>query len=76
MVSEQILIGGWKNKEGTRMQSWLLLVRVSLSCGVKGVSVATVVSVTLATRVEIHYAQCRCTQIEWAHFLQTALAGL
>lgn len=69
MVSEQRCVGGREKREETRMQSWLPLIRVSLSCGAKGVSVVTVVFVALATRVEIDYAQCRCTRVEWAHFL-------
>lgn len=69
MVSEQIHVGGWEKREETRMQTWLPLIRVSLNCGVKGVSVVTVVFVALATRGEIHYAQCRCIRVEWAHFL-------
>lgn len=76
LVSEQTLLGGWVKRGKTRMQSLASTVRVSLGCGVKGVSAATVVSVALATRGEIHNAQCRCTGVEWAHFLQTALAGL
>ena len=44
-----------------RCEVCLPLVGVRLGCGVEGVEAATVVSVALATRGEIHYAQCRCT---------------
>lgn len=67
-------MGGRKGKRA-RCKFWLPQVRVRLGCGVKGLSAVTVVSVALATGGEIHYAQCRCSRVEWAYFLQIALDG-
>lgn len=49
-----------------------VLVRISLSCGLKGLSAATVVFIALATGKEIDYAQCRCTRAEQNLFASTA----
>lgn len=72
LLSEEMLSGAWRKGESPRRS--LAAAGQVAGLGVQGVSATAVVLVAVATTGETHAAQCRCTRVAWACFLQAALA--